>query len=211
LASASFFYKDLQDPIEDIVRTLSSISVASFKNAPTAYLYGFELEGRKNFGFVGPWLADEGWLAHIAPYFANVNLNANVSWIQSEVDVTPRPGDRDNPTDDKRSLQGQAPFTVNVALDYDFEERGVARLLYSTQGRSIAFAGFDELPNIYQEQRNQLDLVFLWRINPWNVPLNLKLAAENVTNDAYRQTQGDFLVDRFRNGVTFTTGLSYVY
>lgn len=208
LASISVFYKDLANPIEDVLNTKSSSTVITFVNAESASLYGAEFEVRKNFGFVGPWAARQDYTRWSAPYFANLNLNVNVSLIDSTVDISPDA--RIDITNRNRPLQGQAPYTINANLEYDFGERGIGRLLYTTAGRSIAYAGVNGLDDEYQEPRNQLDLVLLWRFRALDIPLTGKFSVENMLNDRYLDTQNGFITSRFRTGATFNVGLSYL-
>ena len=209
LLSASFFYKQLKNPIEQIVIGQSDGEADSFKNAKDATLYGFEVEGRKNFGFLTSQyerlhLGSGEWLSHL-------NLASNVAYINSTVNIGPAVGPQVQ-TETSRALQGQAPYVVNAAAEYEIPAwQGVARLLYNTAGERIVAAGTDNLPDINEQQRNQLDFVVLGKISPFGTPLTAKLSAENILNDVYRQTQGDQLVHRYRTGVKFTFGVSYTY
>ncbi len=209
LVSASFFYKQLNNPIEQVVIGESAGEADSFKNAADATLYGFEVEGRKNMGFlISPY---EHWRLGSGEWLANLNLLANVAYINSTVNVGPAIGTQVQ-TSSSRSLQGQAPFVVNAAAEYEIPAwQGLARLLYNTAGQRLVAAGTDQLPDIFEEQRNQLDFVLLGKINPFGTPLTAKFSAENILNDVYKQTQGDEVVRRYRTGVKFTFGVSYTY
>ncbi len=149
----------------------------------------------------------------VVTHVSRMALSANVSHIASE--VTFRPVDKkDNAeiiTNRKRDLQGQAPYTVNAALEYEIPERGLARLLYNTAGRRIAVAGISQVPDSYEESRDQLDFVVTSKIQPFEVPLRAKFAVENMLNDDFRRTQANFLERRYRSGVTFSFGLSYSF
>ncbi|HVO27134.1 MAG TPA: TonB-dependent receptor [Candidatus Margulisiibacteriota bacterium] len=221
LLSAGFFYKHMSNPIEQIVIGQSDGEADSWKNAQDATLWGFEWEARKNFGFLTAQYArlhlDSGeWLSHL-------NLVSNVAYINSTVNVGTAdlndPLCREDPrfcvqvqTSASRSLQGQAPYVVNAVAEYEIPAwQGVARLLYNTVGERIVAAGTGNLPDINEQPRNQLDFILIGKINPFGTPLTAKFAAENIFNDAYRQTQGDEVVHRYRTGVKFTFGISYTY
>ena len=200
LVSASAFYKTIDAPIEQAIFVSGSTPQNTFQQNQDAELYGFELEGRKNLGFVAPWLE-------------HVNLLANVSWVQSEVTALVRP---ESATQDaiyrKRDLQGQAPYAVNAAVEYVHPEWGTARLLYNTVGPTItSVQDRTALPDFEQQRRDQLDLVLLGKVTPWGVPLNLKLSVENILNDNYPTKVGDTLAEDYKTGVTVSFGVSYNY
>ena len=179
LVSVSGFYKSIEKPIEQVVISQGGSGADSFANADTASLEGFEFEGRKNFGFLSAALAD-------------VNVVTNVAYVHSSVDV-PRGGLAQVQTSTNRPLQGQAPFVVNTSLEYAHPTLGTARLLYNTAGRRITSAGAFGLPDIYEERRDQLDLVLISRIAPLGTPMNVKFAIENILNDNVEFTQGGLI------------------
>jgi len=214
IVSVGIFYKDLVNPIEDAVTTLNDKPVAGFLNAPTGELYGAEVELRKNLVFAADLLGSGSALRNgVADQLRRTTLNTNVSFIESQVSLNSvlPDGSENVATNLRRSLQGQSPFTVNAALDYEIPERGTARMLYTTSGRRIALSGYNKMPDIYDEMRHQLDFVVTSKIQPFDIPLNAKFAVENILNDRFKRTQGDFLETRFRTGVRFAFGLSYAF
>jgi outer membrane receptor protein involved in Fe transport len=198
LASAGVYFKDLQSPIEQVVIQQASNVADSFANAETGEILGIEMEGRKNFGFLGP-------------RWEYLSLLANVTWAQSSVEVGPR-SQFEVQTSTNRDLQGQAPFIVNAALEYAHPRWGTGRILYNTAGRRIAVVGAFGLPDIFEERRDQVDVVYLLPLNDLiGLPLTWKMAAENITNDPVVFTQGALTQKRFSTGVKFSFGLSYAY
>ena len=112
---------------------------------------------------------------------------------------------------DKRELQGQAPFIVNVSLDYTTDDWGTARVLYNTIGERLSTVGANGLPDIFEQRRDQLDFVYLTEINPFGTPLNAKFAVENILNDDYEFIQANETTQKWKTGVSFSFGLSYSY
>jgi TonB-dependent receptor len=201
LASASFFYKALDKPIETILVPVGSTNANSFANAEDGDVWGFELEGRKNFGF----LADE-----LAP----VTVTLNAAYIRSTVtlpeDPVLPPGTPDTPlTTRTHELQGQSPYVINAALEYATPDFGTARFLYVTSGERIVSLGYYPLANIIEQPRNQLDFVWFKRLNVFDQPVTAKLSLENLWNDHYLFKQGDLVTGRYRTGVK--VGLSFSY
>jgi hypothetical protein len=209
LASVSFFYKNLDKPIE-IIQQSTTTSLIDFPiNADTGTLWGFEFELRKNFGFLVDYASRWDWLKPVAAEFYNVSFLSNVSVVQSNATGLKAPG---SPiTNDNSPLVGQAPYTVNAALEYQNSTWGVWRLLYNTTGPTLLVAASDGKPEIDQLQRNQLDAVWITEFAPFGVPLTGKVAVENILNDRYEQTQGDRVVNRYLAGAKFTFGVSYTY
>jgi TonB-dependent receptor len=199
LASISAFYKKLDNPIEQIVTTEGSNTLDTFVNADNADVIGIELETRANLGRLHDQLRPFSFLT-------------NVTWADSEVTV-PQAGPDAVTTSNNRQLQGQAPFVVNAALDFDPMEGRTMRLSYNTVGRRIESAGAFGLPDNYEERRDQLDFVLLAKLNPFDTPnpLTAKFGFENLLNDNYVFTQGEDLQKRYRTGVKFSVGLSYAF
>jgi outer membrane receptor protein involved in Fe transport len=195
LVSASVFYKEIDQPIEQVLLAQSSNVANSFANADSAELYGFEVEGRKHFGFIDPELE-------------KLSFALNVAYIES--DVTPAPaGQFEVQTQGNRPLQGQAPYVINAALEWADPDYGTARLLYNTAGASIAQIGQFGLPNIEQEPRNQLDFVYVNLFEIFGTPFTGKFVVENIWNDHYLFKQGDQVQSRYRTGLKLGLSLTY--
>ncbi len=195
LVSLSGFYKTIAKPIETAVQISGSAPQDTFSQNKDGKLAGFEFEGRKNFGFV-------------SHYLENLSLLTNVTYVHSE--VTAKLQQRG--TTRNRALQGQADYVVNAALEYAHPDYGTIRLLYNTVGPKIE-AVQDEtgLPDIIAERRDQLDLVYLAKIHPFGVPLNVKLSIENILNDNYLYTVGGETQQDYKTGITASLGIGYTY
>jgi len=130
------------------------------------------------------------------------------------VDSTSHIGESGNgtaTTSSKGEVQGQAGFIVNASLEYTHPEWGTARILYNTIGKRLAFVGPSPQPDVYEQRRDQLDLVFLKDIQVFDTPLTAKLAFENLTNDDYVYKQGGDVQQKYNTGVKISFGLSYSY
>ena len=204
LVSASFFYKILDKPIEQVLVPVGSSYANGFENAKDGTLWGFEVEGRKNFGFL---------LRDLEP----LSLSLNVAYIKSDVTgqdpntIPEGPGQtpRVALTTPDHALQGQSPYVINAALQYVSEDWGTTRLLYVTFGERIAALGARPVPNIEEKPRTQMDLVWFNEIEIFGEPITAKFAIENMFNDRYLFKQGDIVQSRYRTGVK--VGLSFTY
>ena len=161
--SASFFFKQFDDPIERIVEPTAQLRT-SFTNAETARNAGLELEVRS---LLGPF----------------VLVGANYTYVDSEVTLSP--ASRQVQTSLVRPLAGTSANLFNALL----EVRGLGfsgRLLWNYFDDRISDVGSLGLPDIIEKGRQSLDLVFSRR---WD-QASLKVALSNLTDQDYVYTQG---------------------
>jgi hypothetical protein len=194
LISVGGFYKTLTDPIEQVFIAAAS-SAYSFQNAEKATLVGVELDVRVR--------ADR-----FAGFLENVSLQGNFSWIDSEVSV--KRGGIFQPTNLKRPLEGQAPYVLNVGVDYAGLSGVQAALFFNRFGKRITAAGGSGLPDIYEQPRNALDGTFSFPLRPG---VRVKLKGTNLLDADYTFNQsagGITRMQRFYSaGRTFSIGLSW--
>ncbi len=196
IVSSSFFYKELEAPIEQTVLQRASDLVNSYSNADSGWIYGLEFEGRKHLGF-------------LTPHLRNLSVLANATWAQSEVKA-PRGSSLEVQTSTTRKLQGQPDFIINFAVEYTHPRWGSIRLLYNTIDDQLSDVGTFGLPDIVELRRDQLDAVLIAPLKDLvGVPLSAKLSIGNILNDPVIYTQGGETQDRYTTGVTFGFSLSY--
>lgn len=202
LVSASLFYKDFTDPIEQVVFYEGPNRVFKPRNASSAKVFGWELEARTSLSRF--WDRLDGFF-----------FLTNFTWADSEAKIP-----QDSGQVRTRSLQGQAPFIVNAGLSYRTPRWGELRLLYNTADRRVEAAGPPDsdpltgqplIPEVYEERRDQLDAAYLTKAQIFSVPLQIKLTAENLLNDQYVFTQADLVQKRFTTGVKFSLSLTYAF
>jgi outer membrane receptor protein involved in Fe transport len=198
LVSLSFYHKKLQNPIERSVLAVGSGIVFSFFNAESATLTGMELEFRKDFGFLSSW-----WSR-----FKNLSLLTNLNYSTSTA-ITPR-GAFQVQTSQERQMQGQAPYILNVSLDYNDPAWGSARLLYNRIGSTLFAVSAYGIPDRFEEPRNQLDAVLIMPLERFTgLPITAQLGIENILNDRYLWKVGDETQRRFTKGVKFGLAVTY--
>ncbi|MCA1751368.1 MAG: TonB-dependent receptor [Flavobacteriales bacterium] len=117
LFSVSGFYKSFNNPIE-LVRIPEQQTSTEFqpRNVGQGELYGVEIELRKNFKWISPFLEDFG-------------ASANVTFVESVIDMTDREFNsrltyekEGQNLKDTRQMAGQSPYVINAGLDYNKEE-----------------------------------------------------------------------------------------
>jgi outer membrane receptor protein involved in Fe transport len=190
--AASYFYKRFQNPIEQTYQPTGSELRQSFGNVAGAHNQGVELELRRNLRTLSARLAD----------FA---VQTNFTFVDSEV-VIPDTPQYVQLTSRKRPLVGQSRFIFNLVTEWTKPHwRSNARFYLNSVSRRITDVGTFQLPDAYQERMLFLDVIYQYSIGEsgrWR----LRFSAENLGNNLYRYTQGDFIVRQFRLGRTFTVG-----
>ena len=166
--TAGVFYKDLDKPVESVVVLTGDQRQQSFLNAPSATVYGAEVEVKKYFDFPdngASFIANKRWL-----------VQANYTWSQSEVTVetgdTVRTlgggGAPESATffiQDGSPLQGQSEHVANLQLGWeDDTARSQATIIVNyvserITARGAGAAGARE-PDYVQDPGVFLDFVY---------------------------------------------------
>ncbi len=104
----------------------------------------------------------------------------------------------------ERPLAGQSKNLFN--LDGRVHVRGFStRLLFNYFGDRISDVGANEAPDIIEQGRGSLDLVFSQRVRG----LAIRLTLENLTDSEYLFTQGDEDQRVFKLGRTVALSFGY--
>ncbi len=146
----STFYKSFKDPIEIIIPNFNSPNTISAANNDDAFVYGLELEYRKN-------LIENS--AH------KLSLNLNISLIESVQKMneeefrgrTSTEPDRD--IKDTRKMQGQSPFIVNTGVSFvNYDKNFEIGTYFNVQGKTLEIVGAGNIPDVYTQPFNNLKL-----------------------------------------------------
>ena len=141
----SLFYKHFDQPIEKVIVPTLTAAIPSytFDNATKgAVNYGVEFELRKKLGF-------------ISKQFSDISLNANLTLVNSRVDLE---GLQTAVSEKTRRLQGQSPYTVNFGIFYDNYDLGLStNLLYNRSGDKISEVGKSGFNDVLENGRDILD------------------------------------------------------
>ena len=193
MIAASFFFKEFTDPIEVTIQPTTDLR-QSFVNAAGARNYGAELEFRRNLSFIHPRLRTFG-------------LQTNFTFVESNVEI---PDDQALLlTSRSRPLLGQSRFIYNIITDWAKPRwRSSARFSANSVSRRITDVGSVGLPDIYQERNTFLDFVYQFDVRE-DGKLSLRFTAENLLDNRYRWTQGEFVHRAFRLGRTYSFGTSF--
>ncbi len=199
--AVSGFYKKFKDPIEEVVFP-SSEFIKSWLNAGTANNIGTEFEVRSDLGFLSESLE-------------NFALNFNLTLVDSEVETgsvaqifVPGSGPLEiDVVGQKRRLQGQSPYVINAGANWASSSgRTSVSLLFNRFGRRISQVGTQYLESVFEEGRDQFDLVVEQGIGS---RITAKLSATNLFAADYRFTQAGDLLRGWQPGRAFSLGMTW--
>jgi outer membrane receptor protein involved in Fe transport len=194
VVAASVFYKDFDQPIEAIQLAGAEL-LESFANVDSARNLGFELELRRNLG------------ALIHESLKSFTVILNYSYIDSRITVDP---DQTVLTNTSRPLVGQPDQVINASLEWARPESGTTvRLLVNEVGSQVARASSFGLPDVLEEARDTVDLVWRQGLDPWVHGLAIKLTGSNLTDAERRWTQGGQTFRLFDPGRGIGLSVSY--
>jgi len=164
--SASVFFKHFQNPIEQVSRPDVTGEI-SYKNVPSAFNYGIELDGRMVIGNI--------FKVDTASFFNDLLIFANGAVIRSKVDVSEIVGS----ATDSRPLQGQSPYVLNAGITYTHPEKIWTSTLYLNRvGNRIAIVGNINEPDLWEQARTFLDFQVTYSF--WQKKAEFKLNVQNI-------------------------------
>lgn len=190
LISLGVFYKQIEDPVNQVVAFDATGTQRFFRTGDKAQIYGVEAEIRKNMivneddqpelsiGLNATYMHTEQDL-----YSDIVGSNFNVSFIK-----------------DKEELQGASPLIVNADINYSpksFENyEPIATLAFSYFSDRIDALGSGQLGNVIEKGIPTLDFILKNKIGE---KFEINLAAKNLLDPNIKyvretNTQGDIIV-----------------
>ncbi len=188
LFAISGFYKQFENPIELFYRITQNNEV-KYDNVSSASLIGIELEARRD-------ISDR------------LRLNTNFSYILSQVNY------EDGQTEgrqanDKRTMLGQSPFTLNVSAFYTFPKiNSDITVSFNTFGKRISTVGNNEQPDDEFEQPfNKLDITFGKKFKNTSISASI----ENILGENVEFKQGNVVTNRYQIGTTFSLAIGFSF
>ncbi|TCD02064.1 TonB-dependent receptor [Erythrobacteraceae bacterium CFH 75059] len=180
-ASVAGFFKDIRRPIEAYSSFSDNDQLTSFANAPSARLYGAEVDLQYGHDLTG-----------LGGWFTTKQLIAVANYTFTQSSISVREGDTTNvfpggtrPASDffidRRPLTGQSDHLVNLQLGLEDTERlQQVTLLLSYASKRVTSRGTSGLPDIEEDPGLRVDLVAREAVNFLGLPLELKFEARNI-------------------------------
>lgn len=226
------FYKDLTNPIEEFnFNALPQPNSTGFINAPSAELYGVEVEFERRWAFdeISETLGvfgekdwgDKDFILRTNYTFTDSSVSADgfVSFAGISANPgtsipTPNPIAASGLYTDGRRLQGQSAHLANLQIGVkDYEKNLEASLLLnytSDRIRSVESAA-ENLPSIIEQLPISLDFVLNWDVTAWDGDYSLGFKVKNILGDGYEASQeldgSSVLIDSYDLGTVFSASL----
>lgn len=211
--SAAGFWKDIENPIEVFSSFSDNDQVSGFANAPSATLYGAELETQVNY----PTMDWGGWFAN-----KQIVAVANYTWTQSELKVGPDDIARVFPFADQPAtnffrdgvpLTGQSDHLVNLQLGLENTDRlQQLTLLLAYASERVTSRGTASLPDIVEDPGLTVDLVYRQGLELAGIDFELKAEARNLfgrDNFEYQSNGTNRIeINSYEVGQSFSLSLS---
>ena len=209
--SLAGFFKKIDNPIENFLITAPGIIETSYANAPSAELYGAELDIA-----YGIDLADWGGLFETKQFL----IIGNYTYTQSTLavgpdDLAPIPGAPGQAAsqlfDDGSPLVGQSDHVANLSFGIeDLEKVQQFTVLFNYASERVTLRG-GALPDVVEDPGLTVDLVGRSELMLGGVPLELSLEARNIfgrDNFEFQQFNGNRAeINTFDVGTSFSIGL----
>lgn len=218
------FYKDLKNPIEEFVFDSPDGNItSSFLNAPSAEVYGIELEFEKKFmipdglpSFIGG--QDLVVRSNYTYVDSSVSADGTVNIFQPVVDFSrgfdPLVVNAAGLYTDGRRLQGQSDHLVNLQVGVENYDKGWDAFLllnYSSDRIRVIESLSDRAPAVIEQLPLSLDFVT-------NIPFEIRggeyefgLKIQNILGDEYEASQesggNEIIVDGYELGTTVAVSL----
>ena len=216
-----FFYKDLENPIEEVGDSSIDSPINSFINAPSAQIFGFEFELDTQvplYDWLGwSWLRDRDFVFKTNYSFTDSEVSSNgdvitASFNAGAVEADIVPGEAF--ILDGRSLQGQSDHIFNAQFGYDNDKAGTQfRILFNFASDRIRTTEslVANQPAIVESPPLSLDFTFSKQFEFLKGNYTFGINARNLTGANYdaRQsgTENSIIVDQFDRGQEFSFSL----
>lgn len=208
--SLGAFYKEFDNPIE-LAKIQAQGDIYTWFNADKAELKGLEYDLRKELP-LATWF-------DLDPMWDGFNLGFNVSYIDSEVTLLgagetaadiPLTGGRQIASlySNERKMTGQSDWLGNILLSYvDYDLGITGSILYNYTDERIVLVGDNNAPDIIEEGRGVVDLLFKYDFAWRQSDLQLEAKAGNIFDTKIEWTQGGLTYENWQPGINYSVSL----
>jgi hypothetical protein len=177
VVSASFFYKDIQYPME--IMKQASVNIYQLRNNYKSHNYGVEAEVRKTLAFTNIPV-----VKNLTVYGNFTALTGRVTPMQEDINivtgnvVTPKITEG---KEEKRPLMGQSNYMGNAGLYYDDKHLHISLSYNSISNRMVVYEQ-DAITSQYERPIRSFDGQIAWRF--LNQRAEIKLNISNLLNES---------------------------
>jgi outer membrane receptor protein involved in Fe transport len=190
--SASFFWKDLQDPIEKHFVQGRYNGEITWGNVPRGRIIGLEAEVQKRLDFIGK-------------PFQGLSVGANFTRLWSEMDFDSTALiNRGEGMEKTHPVQGAADYVLNANIQYSNESAGLSAAVFLCLiGPRIAFLPTDATPPAVDYTRANLNCTLEKKFGS---RLSVKATGKNLLNPEYKTGHQfkdvDYYREKYYKGIT---------
>jgi TonB-dependent receptor len=211
LLSASWFLKEIKNPIENVQRAANAFTYTTPVNYPEGQIKGWEFEARQQLGTLYDPLD-------------GMQLGANATFIDSEVTVPEEEQalfrqfgiEEPRPT---RDATNAPEYLYNIFAIYNLKKLGLegteVAAFYTVRGDTlVAGAGAADgrfIPDVYEKEYGTLNVSLSQKLAPgWDLKLQAKNILDPDIETVYRSDQfdGDITKTSYKKGIEYSVGLS---
>ncbi len=207
LLSVTAFGKYILDPINEITLASSTNDISFLNTGDTGYVYGVEIEIRKDiFNFN-------------EQQSSKLSAGVNASYLQTHQDLDSEKIRKEtnyntNLTNDTSSFTGAADFLMNADItflkNFNTDANMMATLAFSYTSDRLYALGVETKGNLVDKGMGTLDFIFKTKINEH---LGIDLTIKNLLNPAIKRVQENspenITVLSYKHGAFFKLGLNY--
>lgn len=210
--TVSAFYKDIENPIENIARIAGDNIQTTFGNAPKAILYGAEIEVEKFFDLYDvfgedSFFADRRFYVNANYTYTNSALQVEEGDLTTLFDGTPQ--DASQVFLDGARLTGQSNHLANLQIGFEHPDKlSQQTLILNYSSERVSLRGPTGQPDVIETPGLILDLVVRQGVEVGGTMLEFKVEGRNLLNTQFseRQELNDsfVIVNEYDVGRTFS-------
>ncbi|HEY6131198.1 MAG TPA: TonB-dependent receptor [Halioglobus sp.] len=195
--SLALFYKSIDSPVERAIPDASGSAAdgTTFVNQESADLSGVELDGTKNV------LERDDYL---------VFVGGNVSYIDSEVNLSDDSLRLEGASADGRQLQGQSEWLSNlqIGMDHYPTDQKFTLLVNYFDDRIYRVARGANTGPEFEDARVLIDFTYE---KIWSDNLVIEASIKNLLNEKVEYSQNNNTIESYNVGTFFKTGVTYKF
>lgn len=197
--SLAVFAKEIDQPIERAIPDGSGSAARgiTFRNQDSADLFGVEVDINKNI------LDRDEYVLWIG---------GNVSYIDSEVELSDDSLRLEGASANGRALQGQSEWLANFQLGFDHypTEQKFTLLVNYFDDRIFRIARGETNGPEFESGRILVDLTYSWLFGD-NLEWSLDAQVKNLLNEDVEYEQNSNVIESYQTGTAFEIGITYEF
>lgn len=211
--TAAFFYKDIEDPIELIaIGQGDSARFTTFANAPSAELFGIELEVVQYFDLYtlgGKFWEDRRLLTAVNYTYTDSALNVadDDTIFQPFFPGIPSPANLVFSDGDRLVGQSRHLANMQIGLENTGEKLSQQTFILTYNSPRVTNRGFLNQPDLFEEPGLLVDFVWREGFDLFDKQIELRFEARNILGESYIEFQetdvSQVIANSYDYGTTF--------